>query len=39
LVGRLASSPDTVGLAKGRPIPAAQYFRMSTERQRYSTEN
>ena len=39
MVGRLASSPDTVGSAKGGPIPAAQYVRMSTEHQRYSTEN
>jgi hypothetical protein len=39
LVGRLASNPDTVGSAKGGPIPAAQYVRMSTEHQRCSTEN
>ncbi len=39
MVGRLASSPDTVGSAEGGPIPAAQYVRMSTEHQRYSTEN
>ena len=39
MVGRLASNPDTVGSAKGGPIPAAQYVRMSTEHQRCSTEN
>ena len=39
MVSRLASSPETVGSAKRGPIPAAQYVRMSTEHQRYSTEN
>ena len=39
MVGRLASNPDTVGSAKGGPIPPAQYVRMSTEHQCYSTEN
>jgi hypothetical protein len=39
VVGRFAISSKTIGLMGREPIPAAQYVRMSTEHQRYSTEN
>jgi DNA invertase Pin-like site-specific DNA recombinase len=39
VVGRLAISSENIGTAVREPVPAAQYVRMSTEHQRYSTEN
>ena len=39
MVGRLMISSKTIGALGREPIPAAQYVRMSTEHQRYSTEN
>jgi DNA invertase Pin-like site-specific DNA recombinase len=39
VVGRLAISSKTIGAMGGEPVPAAQYVRMSTEHQRYSTEH
>jgi hypothetical protein len=39
VVGRLAISSKTIGAMGREPIPTAQYVRMSTEHQRYSTEN
>ena len=39
MVGRLAISSENIGTAVREPVPAAQYVRMSTEHQRYSTEN
>nr|WP_281721284.1 recombinase family protein [Nitrosomonas nitrosa] len=33
------SDADTHGAARGEPVRAAQYVRMSTEHQKYSTEN
>jgi DNA invertase Pin-like site-specific DNA recombinase len=39
LASRLVSSSETFGSVGGGPLPAAQYVRMSTKHQRYSTEN
>ena len=39
MAGRLAISSENIGTAVREPVPAAQYVRMSTEHQRYSTEN
>jgi len=39
LAGRLAISSGTIKTAVSEPVPAVQYVRMSTEHQRYSTEN
>jgi hypothetical protein len=39
LVSRFATSSESIGTAMREPVPAAQYVRMSTEHQRYSTEN
>jgi DNA invertase Pin-like site-specific DNA recombinase len=39
LVSRFAISSANIPTGKREPIPAAQYVRMSTEHQRYSTEN
>jgi hypothetical protein len=38
LVSRFATSSESIGTAMREPVPAAQYVRMSTEHQRYSTE-
>jgi hypothetical protein len=38
-VGRFAISSKAIGAMGREPVPAAQYVRMSTEHQRYSTEN
>jgi DNA invertase Pin-like site-specific DNA recombinase len=39
VVSRFAISSKAIGAMGREPIPAAQYVRMSTEHQRYSTEN
>jgi hypothetical protein len=39
LVSRFATSSESIGTAMRESVPAAQYVRMSTEHQRYSTEN
>jgi DNA invertase Pin-like site-specific DNA recombinase len=39
LVSHFAISSESVGTEVREPIPAAQYVRVSTEHQRYSTEN
>jgi DNA invertase Pin-like site-specific DNA recombinase len=39
LVSRFAISSEAAGPEVREPIPAAQYVRMSTEHQCYSTEN
>ena len=39
MVSRFATSSESIGTAMREPVPAAQYVRMSTEHQRYSTEN
>jgi hypothetical protein len=39
LLSRFAVSSENIGTAAREPVPAAQYVRMSTEHQRYSTEN
>jgi DNA invertase Pin-like site-specific DNA recombinase len=39
LVSRFDTSSKGIGTAVREPVPAAQYVRMSTEHQRYSTEN
>jgi len=39
LVSRFATSSESIRTAMREPVPAAQYVRMSTEHQRYSTEN
>jgi DNA invertase Pin-like site-specific DNA recombinase len=39
LLSRFAIRSENIGNAAREPVPAAQYVRMSTEHQRYSTEN
>ena len=39
MLSRFATSSEGVGTAAREPVAAAQYVRMSTEHQRYSTEN
>ena len=39
MLSRFGVSSESIGTAVREPVPAAQYVRMSTEHQRYSTEN
>ena len=39
MVSRFATSSESIGTVVRESVPAAQYVRMSTEHQRYSTEN
>jgi hypothetical protein len=39
LFSRFGTNSENIGTAVREPVPAAQYVRMSTEHQRYSTEN
>jgi hypothetical protein len=39
LLSRFGTNSENIGTAVREPVPAAQYVRMSTEHQRYSTEN
>ena len=39
MLSRFDVSSESIGTTVREPVPAAQYVRMSTEHQRYSTEN